>query len=100
MQYCICLSSVYADVISPLEISFTELATLNNIIYVTHLYKTSHMSQKHKLSFSYVRKEEKMGFNLVQKIFCCVLQTYARLNALNTKNVNARNSGSKFSLKN
>ena len=38
---------------------------------VTHLYKTSHMSQKHKLSFSYVLKEEKMGFNLVQKIFIC-----------------------------
>ena len=40
-------------------------------LYVTHLYKTSHMSQKHKLSFSYVLKEEKMGFNLVQKIFIC-----------------------------
>ena len=39
--------------------------------YVTHLYKTSHMSQKYKLSFSYVLKEEKMGFNLVQKIFIC-----------------------------
>ena len=70
--------------------------------YVTHLYKTSHMSQKHKLSFSYVLKEEKMGFNLVQKIFICdnYLQSYARLNALNTENVNSRNSGSKFSLKN
>ena len=41
------------------------------LAYVTHLYKTSHMSQKHKLSFSYVLKEEKMGFNLVQKIFIC-----------------------------
>ena len=70
--------------------------------YVTHLYKTSHMSQKHKLSFSYVLKEEKMGFNMVQKIFICdnYLQSYARLNALNTENVNSRNSGSKFSLKN
>ena len=47
-------------------------------------------------------KEEKMGFNLVQKIFICdnYLQSYARLNALNTENVNSRNSGSKFSLKN
>ena len=72
------------------------------LLYVTHLYKTSHMSQKHKLSFSYVLKEEKMGFNLVQKIFICdnYLQSYARLNALNTENVNSRNSGSKFSLKN
>ena len=35
--------------------------------YVTHLYKTSHMSQKHKLSFSYVLKEEKMGFNMVKQ---------------------------------
>ena len=43
-----------------------------------------------------------MGFNLVQKIFICdnYLQSYARLNALNTENVNSRNSGSKFSLKN
>ena len=43
-----------------------------------------------------------MGFNLVQKIFICDnrLQSYAHLNALNTKNVNARNLGSKFSLKN
>ena len=43
-----------------------------------HLYKTSHMSQKHKLSFSYVLKEEKMGFNLVQTIFICdnYLQSY------------------------
>ena len=31
--------------------------------YVTHLYKTSHMSQK----------EEKMGFDLVQKIFIEVI---------------------------
>ena len=68
----------------------------------THLYKTSHMSQKHKLNFPYVLKEEKMGFNLVPKIFICdnYLQSYARLNALNTENVNSRNSGSKFSLKN
>ena len=27
--------------------------------------------RKHKLSFSYVQKEEKMGFNLVQKTFIC-----------------------------
>ena len=69
---------------------------------MTHLYKTSHMSQKHKLNFSYVLKEEKMGFNMVQKIFICdnYLQSYAPLNALNTENVNSRNSGSKFSLKN
>ena len=39
---------------------------IHPITIVTHLYKTSHMSQKHKLSFSYVRKEE-MCFNLVQK---------------------------------
>ena len=55
--------------------------------------------RKHKLSFSYVQKEEKMGFNLVQKTFICdnYLKSYARLNALNTENVNARNPGSKFS---
>ena len=43
-----------------------------------------------------------MGFNMVQKIFICdnYLQSYAPLNALNTENVNSRNSGSKFSLKN
>ena len=40
-----------------------------------------------------------MGFNLVQKTFICdnQLKSYARLNALNTENVNARNPGSKFS---
>ena len=41
-----------------------------------------------------------MGFNLVQKIFICdnYLNSYARLNALNTDNVvNARNPGPKFS---
>ena len=27
--------------------------------------------RKHKLSFSYVQKEEKMGFNMVQKTFIC-----------------------------
>ena len=41
------------------------------LTYVTHLYKTSHMSQKLKLSFSYVCKGEKMGFNMVQTIFSC-----------------------------
>ena len=76
--------------------------TMNTEPHQTHLYKTSHMSLKHKLSFPYVRKEEKMGFNQVQKIFICdnYLQSYARLNAHNTENVNARNPGSKFSLKN
>ena len=56
--------------------------------------------RKHKLSFSYVQKDEKMGkFNLEQKTFICDnwLTSYARLNALNTENVNARNPGSKFS---
>ena len=40
-----------------------------------------------------------MGFNLVQKTFICDnwLKSYARLNALNTENVNARNPGSKLS---
>ena len=40
-----------------------------------------------------------MGFNLVQIFFSCdnELIRYARLNALNTENVNARNPGSKFS---
>ena len=55
--------------ISSLDNEHTIL--LNTTSFVTHLYKTSHMSQKHKLSFSYVLKEEKMGFNLVQKIFIC-----------------------------
>ena len=42
-------------------------------------------------------KRRRLGFNLVQKIFICdnYLQSYARLNALNTENVNSRNSGSK-----
>ena len=55
--------------------------------------------RKHKLSFSYVQKVEKMGFNLVQKTFICdnYLISYARFNALNTENVNARNPSSKFS---
>ena len=85
-----------------LHLHTSVVSCLVSNTYVTHLYKTSHMSQKHKLSFSYVLKEEKMGFNLVQKIFICdnYLQSYARLNALNTENVNSRNSGSKFSLKN
>ena len=40
-----------------------------------------------------------MGFNLVQKTIICdnYLKSYARFNALNTENVNARNTGSKFS---
>ena len=40
-----------------------------------------------------------MGFNMVQKTFICdsYLKSYARLNALNTENVNAINPGSKFS---
>ena len=40
-----------------------------------------------------------MGFNLVQKTFLCdnLLKSDARLNALNTENVDARNPGSIFS---
>ena len=40
-----------------------------------------------------------MGFNMAQKTFICdnYLKRYARLNALNTENENARNPGSKFS---
>ena len=37
-----------------------------------------------------------MGFNLVKKHLFVTI-SYARLNALNTENVNARNPGSKFS---
>ena len=40
--------------------------------YVTHLYKTSHMSQKHKLSFSYVLKEEKMGIWCKKYLFVII----------------------------
>ena len=59
--------------------TYTPHVYLSFDIYVTHLYKTSHMSQKH------VHKEGKMGCNLVQKIFSCdnSFQSYARLNALN-----------------
>ena len=53
-----------------LPLKFAVMAE-NDVWNVTHLYKTSHMSQKHKLSFPYVLKEEKMGFNLVQKLFIC-----------------------------
>ena len=43
-----------------------------------------------------------MGFNLVQTIVSCdnYFQRYARLNALNTENVNARNPCSNLSLEN
>ena len=41
-----------------------------------------------------------MGFNLVQKTFICdkLLKSYARLNALNNENVNAKSPGSNFSV--
>ena len=47
-----------------------------------------------------MQKEEKMGFDMVQKTFICdnYLKSFARLNALNTENVNARNPGSIFHL--
>ena len=56
------------------------------------------IGKKHKLSFSYVHKGKKM----VQKIFSYdnYFQSYARLNALNTESVNARNPCSKMSLEN
>ena len=49
-----------------------------------------------------MHKGEKMGFNLGQKIFSCdnYFQGYARLNALNTESVNARNPCSKIALEN
>ena len=48
--------------------------------------------QKHKLSFSYVQKVW-----CKKHLFVTISKSYARLNALNTENVNARNPGSKFS---
>ena len=35
--------------------------------------------RKHKLSFSYVQKEEKMGFNLVQKTFVVTISSKVML---------------------